>query len=137
MIASSRRRLSSTRATTDTTRSSARFITSFRSAYAISGSPIQNSVRGRRAFDFSVRAGREALAVDRVAARSARGCAGRPRDGEGGFLRQVVGRLEQLLADRRLRHDALDEAGTVAENEEMDFSARAAVVQPPFDGDLL
>src|SRR5215468_7987306 len=52
------------------------------------------------------------------------------------FLRQVIGRLEELVADCRLRHHALNEPGAVAENQEVDLAARAAIVQPSLDGDL-
>ena len=48
----------------------------------------------------------------------------------GALLRQVVGASERFVAHRRLRHDALDEAGAVAHGEEVDLAARAAVVQP-------
>ena len=50
---------------------------------------------------------------------------------------EVIGRLEHLLADRRLRHHRLDEPGAVAQRQEMDLAARAAVVQPALDGDRL
>ncbi len=79
----------------------------------------------------------EPLDVDLVAARRALVGARGAGDDDRGFLRQVIGGLEQLLADRRLRHHRLDEAGAVADGEEMDLAARAAVVQPPLDGDLL
>ena len=48
-------RRSSTRVTTETTRSSASSITSSSFAKATSGSTIQNSERWRRVFDFSAR----------------------------------------------------------------------------------
>ena len=84
----------------------------------------------RRADDF------HALDVDLVAARRALVGARRAGDHDRGFLREVIRRLEQILADRRLRHHRLDEAGAVAHGEEMDLAARAAVVKPPLDGDL-
>ena len=73
----------------------------------------------------------EALDVDLVAARRPLVGARRAGDDDRRFLRQVIGRLEQLVADRGLRHHRLDEAGAVAEDQEMDLAARAAVVQPP------
>src|SRR5207245_6713480 len=76
------------------------------------------------------------LDVDFVAARRALVGARGAGDDDGGFLREMIGRLEQLVADRRLRHHALNEPGAVAENQEMDLAARAAVVKPPLDGDL-
>ena len=45
--------------------------------------------------------------------------------------------LEHLLADRLLRHHALDEAGAVAQLQEVDLPARAAVVQPAAQRDGL
>ena len=54
-----------------------------------------------------------------------------------GFLRQVVGGLEHLLADGRLGHHRLNEAAAIAQDQEMDFSARTAVVQPSVNGDFL
>ena len=78
----------------------------------------------------------EALDVDLVAARRALVGARRAGDDDRRFLRQMVGGLEQLLADRGLRHHRLDEAGAVADDQEMDLAARSAVVQPPLDGDL-
>ena len=41
---------------------------------------------------------------------------------------EVIGRLEHVLADRGLRHDSLDEAGTIAQNQKVDLPARSAVV---------
>src|SRR5262249_19691958 len=76
------------------------------------------------------------LDVDLVSARRALVGARGARGDDRGFLGQVVGRLEQLVADRRLRHDGLDEARAVAQDQEMDLAARAAVVEPPLDGDL-
>ena len=58
-------------------------------------------------------------------------------DDDGGLLGEVVGPGEQLLADVGLRHHDLDEAGPVANDEEMDLAARAAVVQPAPEGDVL
>src|SRR5262249_21588964 len=37
---------------------------------------------------------------------------------------------ERLVADRFLRHHALDEAGAVAQRKEVNLAARAPVVQP-------
>ena len=52
------------------------------------------------------------------------------------LLREVVGQLEQIVANRRPGHDRLNEAGAVAQDQEMDLAARSAIVQPPLDGDL-
>ena len=60
-----------------------------------------------------------------------------PYDGDGAFLRQMVGLREGLVADRLLRHHALDEAAAVADRQEVDLPAGAAVVQPPADRDVL
>ena len=46
------------------------------------------------------------------------------------FLRQVIGLAERVGAHGRLGHHGLDEAGSVAHDEEMNLAARAAVVQP-------
>ena len=43
---------------------------------------------------------------------------------------------ERVFSYGLLRHDALDEPGAVTQREEVDLAARAAVVQPSFDGDL-
>ena len=58
-------------------------------------------------------------------------------DDDGGLLGEVVGPGKQLLADVGLRHHDLDEAGPVPDDEEMDLAARAAVVQPAPEGDVL
>jgi hypothetical protein len=49
----------------------------------------------------------------------------------------MVGGLEHLLADGCLGHHGLDEAAAIAQDQEMDFSARAAIVQPAVNGDFL
>src|SRR5262249_4541244 len=51
----------------------------------------------------------------------------------GSFLREMIGRLELFVTDGGFRHDRLNESRAVAYGEEMDLSARAAVVQPPAD----
>ena len=79
----------------------------------------------------------ERLDVDLVAARRALVGARRAGDDDRGFLRQMIGGLEHLVADRGLRHHRLDEAGAVAERQEVDLAARPAVVQPALDGDFL
>ena len=79
----------------------------------------------------------EADDVDLVAARRARVGAHGAGHRERRLLREVVGLLERLLADGRLRHHRLDEAAAVAHLEEVNLPARAAVVQPSVDGDLL
>ena len=79
----------------------------------------------------------EAGDVDLVAALGARVGAHRAGHRERRLLRQVVGARERLVADGRLRHDRLDEAGAVADDQEVDLAARPAVVQPAVDGDLL
>ena len=79
----------------------------------------------------------EALDVDLVSARRARVRTRRAGHHDRRFLRQMIGGLEDLLAHGGLRHHRLDEARAVAEDEEMDLAARAAVMEPPFDGDLL
>ena len=53
------------------------------------------------------------------------------------LLRQVIGAREGLLADGCFRHDALDEAGAVAQGQEVNLSARAAIVQPALQRDRL
>ena len=53
------------------------------------------------------------------------------------LLAEVVGLLEHLLADRLLRHHALDEAAAVADLQEVDLAARATVVQPATQSDGL
>ena len=53
------------------------------------------------------------------------------------LLREVVGPGEEVLADVGLRHHDLDEAGAVADLQEVDLAARAAVVQPAPEGDVL
>ena len=57
----------------------------------------------------------EAGDVDLEAARRARVGPHRAGDAERGLLREVIRRLEDLLADRRLRHHRLDEAAAVAD----------------------
>src|SRR4026208_1941820 len=49
------------------------------------------------------------------------------------LLRQVVGLLEFFVADGGFRHNGLNEAGAVANRQEVDFSARPAVGQPAAD----
>jgi hypothetical protein len=48
----------------------------------------------------------------------------------------MIGRAEDLVADRGLRHHGLDEARAVAHGQKMNLPARAAVVQPSLEGDL-
>ena len=72
----------------------------------------------------------EAGDVDLVAAGRARVGAGRAGHRQRRLLRQVIGAAERLFADCRLRHDALDEAGPVAQRQEVNLAARPAVVQP-------
>ena len=52
----------------------------------------------------------------------------RPGDGNRALLRQVVGAREGVLADCRFRHDALKEPGAVAQRQEVNLSARTAIV---------
>jgi hypothetical protein len=47
----------------------------------------------------------------------------------------AIGGCEHLVAEA-LRHHRLDEAGAVADDQEMNLPARTARVQPPFEGDL-
>src|SRR5690606_21490525 len=54
-----------------------------------------------------------------------------------GFLREVPGAVEDLVADGRLRHDGLDEARAVTHLQEVDLPARPAVDQPAENGDGL
>ena len=89
----------------------------------------RNRIVDRRAHDLEVRD------VELVAARCAAVGAHRAVHDQRGFLRQVIGLLELLVADGSLRHDGLDESGAVAHRQKMDLSARAAIVQPPADGD--
>jgi hypothetical protein len=49
----------------------------------------------------------------------------------------MVRDLEQLVPDRRLRHDRLNEAGAVAHDEKMDLAAGTAIVQPSLQRDVL
>src|SRR4051812_47854804 len=49
----------------------------------------------------------------------------------------MIGGLEGVLADRGFGHDGLNEAGTVADRQEVDLAAGTAIVQPAFDGDFL
>ena len=71
--------------------------------------------------------------VELVATRCAAVGAHRAVHDQRGFLRQMVGLFELLVADRRFRHDGLDESGAVAHRQEMNLSARTAVVQPSAD----
>src|SRR5437764_15140538 len=48
----------------------------------------------------------------------------------------MVRRLEDLFADRGLRHDGLDEARAVAKRQKVDFAARPLVVKPALDRDV-
>ena len=73
--------------------------------------------------------------VDLVSARRPRVGAHRSVDRDGGLLRQMIRPCEDLLRNGFLRDDGLDEAAAVADGQEMDFSARAAVVQPAADRD--
>ena len=68
--------------------------------------------------------------VDLVAARRARVRAHLAPDGDGGLLSQVVRLPEDVFADGGLRHDRLNRAGAVADRQEVDAAAGAAVVQP-------
>ena len=75
--------------------------------------------------------------VDLVAARGALVGARGAGDDDRRLLREMVGGLEQLLADRGLRHHRLNEAAAVAHDQEMDLAARSTIVQPALDGDFL
>ena len=90
----------------------------------------RNRIVVRRADDL------QALDVDLVAARRPLVGACRPRNDDRRFLAQMIRRRKQLVADGSLRHHGLNEAGTVAQDEEMNLPARTPVVQPPLDGDL-
>ena len=91
----------------------------------------RNRIVDRRAHDFEVRD------VELVTAwRAAVGAHGAVHD-DRGLLRQVIGLLELLVTDRRFRDDRLDETGAVAHRQEMNFSARAAVMEPSPNGDGL
>ena len=72
--------------------------------------------------------------VELVSARRAAVGAHHAMHDERGLLRQVIGLLELLVADRGLRDDGLDEAAAVAHREEMNLAARAPVVKPAPDG---
>ena len=85
----------------------------------------------RRAHDLEVRD------VELVTARRAAVGAHRAVHDDRGLLREMVGLLELLVADGGLRDDGLDEAAAVAHRQEMDLSARAAVVKPAADRDRL
>ncbi len=56
-------------------------------------------------------------------------------DDDGALLREVIGGLEDLLRHVVLAHHDLEEAGAVADDEEVNLAARPAVVQPALDGD--
>src|SRR5262249_16515995 len=75
--------------------------------------------------------------VDLVAAWRARVGAGRAVDDDGALLREMIRAGERLVAHRLLRHDALDEAGAVAQRQEVDLAARPLVVQPSAQADGL
>jgi hypothetical protein len=64
-------------------------------------------------------------------------CANRAGHGQGSLLGEMIGTRERLIADRGFRHHRLDEARAVADDEEVDLSTGAAVVQPTVDRDLL
>ena len=61
----------------------------------------------------------------------------RAGDDDRALLAQVIGRLERRFVDVLLAHHDLEEAGAVADDEEVDLAARSAVVQPALDGDGL
>jgi hypothetical protein len=54
-----------------------------------------------------------------------------------GFLGEMIGGLELVIADGGLRDDRLDKPGAVAHGQKVDFAARPTVVQPAADRDLL
>ncbi len=58
-------------------------------------------------------------------------------DAQRGFLAQVLEAVEQLFGDVGLFDDALAEAGAVAEDDELNLAAGAAVVDPAVEGDFL
>jgi hypothetical protein len=58
-------------------------------------------------------------------------------DEQRGLLWNVVGESEVLGRHLFLEHHALHRAGAVAHLQEVQLAARAFVVQPPFEGDLL
>src|SRR5262249_16918578 len=78
----------------------------------------------------------EVLHVDLVSARGTFVSPRRARDNDRGFLRERIRAREQLVADRSLRHHALNEPGAVAQDQKVNLAARPAVVQPSLDGDL-
>ena len=79
----------------------------------------------------------DALHVDLVSARRAFVGSDRAGDDDRGFLREVIGGFEQLVACGGLRHHRLDEAGAVADDQKMNFPARSPVVEPAFERDFL
>ena len=78
----------------------------------------------------------DARDVDLVTAGRALVGAGRAGHDDGRFLREMVRGLEHLVANGGFRHDRLDEAGPVADDQEMNLAARSAVVQPSLDDDF-
>ena len=79
----------------------------------------------------------EAADVELVAARRAGIGADRAGHDDGALLAEVIGRDEDLGADRGLRHHRLDEAGAVADGQEVQLPARPPVVQPALERDGL
>src|SRR5918995_7154638 len=75
--------------------------------------------------------------IDLVSTRRARVRSNRARDTERRLLPEMIRRLEHVISDGRLRHDGLDDAGAVSNLQEVNLAARAAVVQPAVDRDLL
>ena len=59
-----------------------------------------------------------------------------PRDFDGRFLRGFRPR-EHLFVDVGFSHDALDEAGTVSNVDELNFAGASAVEEPSLQSDFL
>jgi hypothetical protein len=72
-----------------------------------------------------------------VAERRALVLAHRAGDDQRRFLRQMLGARELLGRDVLLEHHALQRAGAVADEQEVQLAARALVVEPSLEGHLL
>src|SRR5690606_20806944 len=89
---------------------------------------LRHSCPTRRSSDLSDDA--ERGDIDLVAARSTGVGPYVALDLDGCFLAEVAGHVERPVADGGPRHDALDEPGAVADLQEVNLPARAAVGEP-------
>ena len=60
-----------------------------------------------------------------------------PVESQCSLLAEVLNLQKRFIAHRRLGHDRLDKTGAVTERQEVEFSARPAVVEPALQGDRL